>query len=125
MSNTIAAAINALKDTWMKGIAAHLAELHAKHGCPDISSGPTTDSRPLVARDYTAANDESDIEWFDQFYDDVERLQECADIRCIGSGLAVTSYNSTTAFTAYCEEARDLISEWLAHNAWDEYCRTH
>lgn len=125
MSNTITAAINALKDTWMKGIAASLDELHAKHGRPDISSGPTTDSRPLATRDYTAANDESDIEWFDQFYDDVESLQECADIRCIGSGLAVTSYNSTPEFDQYCEAARELISEWLAHEAWDAYCRTH
>lgn len=123
-SNEIAKCINMLKAGWMKAIAAQLSDLHAKHGYPDVSPGPTIDTQQLTRRNYDEAN-EVDIEWFDRFYSDVEALQTCADVRCIGGGLAVTSFNTTAAFTAYKEAASKLISDWLSNKAWDDFCKAH
>lgn len=80
---------------------------------------PTIDSSKLRRGERSAH------EWFDLFYSDVEALQTCADVRCIGGGLAVTSFNTTAAFAAYKEAASKLISDWLSNKAWDDLGKAH
>lgn len=120
--------IGALKKIrWAESLGATLADLHAEFGAPEPSDGPTTDARqlfPLATSHEMGCWDGEEERAASLYNEALELAQSCADIRCIGSGLAVCQHGPHSAkWDAYREAAVAAIQEWAATEAWDQFNR--